>query len=258
MVERSITSRCRRDGLWPTGVRIPLCPHMKSLRPITTLFLLASVDGKISTGSTNVLDIDQDFPKIKGVREGLYQYYELEKWTDLFSLNSGRVLAKVGANTKKWKGPALPVTFVVIDNKPHLSRSGLNYLSDKAKALIVVTTNKKHPSFKSKRKNVHTISYPKTINWIHMMYRLRREFGAARVTVQTGGTLNAEFLRQGLIDRISLVIAPVLVGGTETQSIIGGKSLKSLKELSKLKALKLKSVEKLKNSYLHLQYDVLK
>lgn len=30
MAERSIASRCRRDGLVPTGVRIPLCPHMKS------------------------------------------------------------------------------------------------------------------------------------------------------------------------------------------------------------------------------------
>ena len=38
-------------------------------RPITTLFMLMSVDGKISTGSTDALDVDQDFPHIEGVKE---------------------------------------------------------------------------------------------------------------------------------------------------------------------------------------------
>ena len=31
-------------------------------RPITTLFLLTSVDGKISTGATDEMDVDRDFP----------------------------------------------------------------------------------------------------------------------------------------------------------------------------------------------------
>ena len=56
-------------------------------RPITTLFMLMSVEGKISTGATDDLDIDKDFPKIAGVREGLHQYYEIEQTTDLWSLN---------------------------------------------------------------------------------------------------------------------------------------------------------------------------
>lgn len=52
-------------------------------RPITTLFMLMSVDGKISTGGTDRLDMDQDLPAIDGVREGLHQYYEIEQTTDL-------------------------------------------------------------------------------------------------------------------------------------------------------------------------------
>lgn len=46
-------------------------------RPITTLFMLMSVDGKISTGATDDLDVDKDFPKIAGVSEGLHQYLSL-------------------------------------------------------------------------------------------------------------------------------------------------------------------------------------
>ena len=70
-------------------------------RPITTLFMLMSVDGKISTGSTDALDVDQDFPHIEGVKEGLHQYYEIEQTTDLWSFNTGRVQQKMGCNEKE-------------------------------------------------------------------------------------------------------------------------------------------------------------
>ena len=46
-------------------------------KPNTTLFMLISVDGKISTGNINERDTDKDFHKIKGVVEGLQQYYDL-------------------------------------------------------------------------------------------------------------------------------------------------------------------------------------
>ena len=69
-------------------------------RPVTTLFMLMSVDGKISTGATDALDFDQDFPTIAGVKEGLQQYYDIEQTTDLWSFNTGRVQAKMGVNEK--------------------------------------------------------------------------------------------------------------------------------------------------------------
>jgi 2,5-diamino-6-(ribosylamino)-4(3H)-pyrimidinone 5'-phosphate reductase len=53
-----------------------------------------SVDGKISTGFVNGRDVDKDFPKIKGINDGLKQYYEIEQTTGLFSLNSGKVMRR--------------------------------------------------------------------------------------------------------------------------------------------------------------------
>ncbi|MBQ2080430.1 MAG: deaminase, partial [Treponema sp.] len=60
-------------------------------RPTTTLFMLMSLDGKISTGASDELDVDRDFPLIDGLKEGLHQYYEIEQTTDLWSFNTGRV-----------------------------------------------------------------------------------------------------------------------------------------------------------------------
>lgn len=48
-----------------------------SHRPITTLFMLTSVDGKISTGNTDALDFDKDLPNIDGVREKLLDYIDI-------------------------------------------------------------------------------------------------------------------------------------------------------------------------------------
>ncbi|WP_260459593.1 hypothetical protein [Bacteroides thetaiotaomicron] len=62
--------------------------NIRKIKPITTLFMLMSVDGKISTGAVDELDVDREFPRINGMKEGIYQYYEIEKTTDLWSLNS--------------------------------------------------------------------------------------------------------------------------------------------------------------------------
>ena len=97
-------------------------------RPITTLFMLQSLDGKISSGNNDTLDADQDFYKIDGVKEGLHQYYEIEQKTDFYSLNTGRVMAKIGVNNKKEYHEKVDVRFIIIDNKPHLNENGIDYL----------------------------------------------------------------------------------------------------------------------------------
>ena len=85
----------------------------------TTLFMLMSVDGKISSGASDILDPDQDWKRIHGVAEGLQQYYDIEQTTDLYNLNTGRVMAKIGVNNRTDIPEKLPVTFFIVDNKPH-------------------------------------------------------------------------------------------------------------------------------------------
>ena len=218
--------------------------------------MITSLDGKISTGCNDSLDVDKDFPKIKGVKEGLKQYYDIEKTTDRHSLNSGRVMAKVGANVPKKDVKKCSVSFIIIDNKPHLNKIGVDYFIKKSKRFILVTTNKSHPAFERKDE-LSIIYYKQKIDFKDLFRKLKLDFGIKKITIQTGGTLNAVFLRNNLIDHVSIVVAPCLIGGKETSALIDGKSLSSVKELNKIKALKLKSVKKLKHSYLHLMYDVI-
>ena len=97
-------------------------------RAITTLFMLMSVDGKISTGASDELDVDKDFPEISGVKEGLHQYYEIEQTTDLWSFNTGRVQKKMGVNEKAYPAKS-PVSFVLLDNH-HVTEHGVRYVCE--------------------------------------------------------------------------------------------------------------------------------
>ncbi len=227
------------------------------MKPITTLFMLMSVDGKISTGDVDDLDVDKDFPKIEGIKEGLSQYYKLEEETDLYSLNSGRVFAKVGFNEKKDKIEKIPVSFVVIDNKPHLTEIGVENLSLRTKKLFIVTNNKNHPVFSKSIENVEVIFYENKVDFIDLFSKLKNQYNVDRLTIQSGGELNSMFLRNKLIDKLSIVVAPALIGGKNTSTLIDGESLHTFEDLKNIKALKLDKVDILENSYIHLKYDVI-
>ncbi len=222
-------------------------------RPITTLFMLMSVDGKISTGATDDLDVDKDFPKIAGVNDGLHQYYEIEQTTDLWSLNSGRVQAKMGVNNKGMPNKT-PVSFVLIDNT-HLNENGIRYFCALSEKFVLVTSNADHPAFDVNENNLHII-YQKELSMKDALAKLKSEYGCERVTIQTGGTLNSLFLREKLLDYVDIVVAPVLIGGKDTATLIDRKSLLSENELTDLGVLKLQECVILEDSYLRLRYEV--
>lgn len=226
-------------------------------RTANTLFMLMSLDGKISTGETDDLDFDRDLPTISGIKEGLHQYYDIEKTTDIFSFNTGRVMAKIGVNTRETKPQKIGCTFVIVDNKPHLTARGIGYLTDWTRKLILVTTNSSHPAkAMSDIENLTIVEYQKEIDFKDLFVRLKNDFGARRVTIQSGGEMNCKLIREGLIDSISVVIAPAIIGGRNTSSLVDGESIQNKSELKYVKSLDLKSVTKLKNSYLHLKYKL--
>ncbi len=229
-----------------------------SKRPINTLFMLMSLDGKINSGDSDELDVDRDWCKIDGVKEGLHQYYEIEKTTDWYSLNTGRVMAKIGVNERIEKPQKVDCRFIIIDRKPHLNEKGIEYLCNWVDTLFLVTDNKSHPAYKliDKFNNLKILYYNK-IELVKMMEDLKENYGVERITIQSGGTLNCEFLRKNLIDYVNIVIAPILVGGATTNTLIDGKAISTVEELNKLKALELVETNVLQDSYVQLKYKIL-
>ena len=222
-------------------------------KPVTTLFMLMSVDGKISPGASDTLDVDKDFPNIEGLKEGLQQYYDIEQTTDLWSFNTGRVQAKMGVNEKPFPEKT-PVSFVLLDNS-HLTEHGVRYFCAKSKEFVLITTNKNHPAYTVNENNLH-IMYQDSLSLEDALAELKEKYGCERITIQSGGTLNGMFLREKLFDYVDIVVAPVLIGGKDTSTLIDGSSILSENDFNKLGVLRLISCDLLENSYIRLKYKV--
>ncbi|WP_181898639.1 RibD family protein [Halobacillus trueperi] len=86
---------------------------------------------------------------------------------------------------------------------------------------------------------------------LHKLY----ELGYRRLGLSGGGVINGAFLRQGLIDEISLVIAPLAIGGTTTPSIFDSEDLKELNDVTRIE---LKNMKTVGNGSIWLHYKVMK
>jgi len=228
-------------------------------RPVTTLFMLESLDGKINSGNSDALDVDRDWKVIPGLKEGLQQYYDLESETDTFSLNTGRVMAKIGVNEREEEPEKMDVvTFVIIDNAPHLNERGVDYLCRWTGRLILVTINKEHPAYKMREShsNLDILEY-EDLDLAQVLADVHDKYGVERLTIQSGGNMNGRFLRDDLIDYVNIVVAPVLVGGRDTSTLIDGEAISSPEELDKIRPMKLIECKALNDSYVQLRYEVI-
>ena len=87
---------------------------------------------------------------------------------------------------------------------------------------------------------------------------MKQKYNAEKITIQSGGNLNGKFLREDLIDYVNIVIAPLLVGGRDTSTLIDGDAISTVNELNKLKALQLIECNKLEDSYIQLKYKIIR
>ncbi|GAA4332133.1 RibD family protein [Flaviaesturariibacter amylovorans] len=88
-----------------------------------------------------------------------------------------------------------------------------------------------------------------------VLEKLNRHFGIKRVRIDGGGHVNGSFLKAGLIDEFSLVLAPVADG------TIGAPTLfEAEKGFGKRTAtrFRLKSVKKIFDDFLWIRYDVIR
>lgn len=135
-------------------------------------------------------------------------------------------------------------------------RCPTSFYNQPAKEFVLITSNANHPAFDVDESNLHIIRQNGP-SLKEALAELKSEYGCERITIQSGGTLNSLFLHEKLFDYIDIVIAPVLIGGKDTPTLIDGKSLLSESELSKIGVLKLQECMVLKKSYLRLRYKVI-
>jgi riboflavin biosynthesis pyrimidine reductase len=117
--------------------------------------------------------------------------------------------------------PKKSKAFIVFDGRGRIEWG-------QSEGLLVVTREDVSPAYLDQlsRKRIRHIrvSGEEHIDLETALARLYEQ-GFRRLGLSGGGTLNGAFLRQGLIDEISIVYAPVAIGGKTTPTVFDGDDL---------------------------------
>ena len=222
------------------------------IRPHIICHMMISIDGRIDCEMT---------AKISGVKE----YYDSLKALNVQATVSGRVtaqleLAQDGEFVSKKEEIFCREGFskkcdsdnycVVVDTKGSLLWTHPKELNQ---PLIVITTmsvKKDYLDYLDSERISWIAVGEKQIDLVHACEILAREFGIERMAIVGGGHINAGFLREGLLDEVSLVVGPAIDGRAGMTALFDG--LDAQKEPT---SLKLETVNRY-NDVLHLLYKL--
>lgn len=222
------------------------------IRPHIICHMMISIDGRIDCEMT---------AKISGVKE----YDDSLKALNVQATVSGRVtaqleLAQDGEFVSKKEEIFGREGFskkcdsdnycVVVDTKGSLLWTHPKELNQ---PLIVITTmsvKKDYLDYLDSERISWIAVGEKQIDLVHACEILAREFGIERMAIVGGGHINAGFLREGLLDEVSLVVGPAIDGRAGMTALFDG--LDAQKEPT---PLKLETVNRY-NDVLHLLYKL--
>lgn len=117
------------------------------------------------------------------------------------------------------------------------------------------TTPKSYISRLGKAGVEHMVVGKDRVDLVAALDRLYDDHGVRTIRLDSGGRLNGAMLRAGLVDEVSVLVHPALVGGTSPRSIFNAPDLSGA---SGIVGLKIKNVEKLRSGYVWLRYAVVR
>ena len=222
------------------------------MRPYVILNAAMTLDGKIATqtGSSNISG-----------KKDLERVHELRKECDAIMVGIGTVLAddprltvhKIDAN------PDDNPIRIVVDSKCRTPIDARITNSD-AKTIIACANeykdefkqSEKYETFKERGVKFF-FSGDGRVDLVALMSYLHEE-GIDKLMLEGGSTLNFSMIRAGLIDRISICVAPMIVGGANAKTFFDGEGFDMMDDAVKLKLIDSYTLDK----DLILTYDVLK
>ncbi len=166
----------------------------------------------------------------------------------------------VGKNTVLRDNPLLTVRHVkgknpiriILDSKGTISRTSKILQSSNEIPTIIAVSKKitRKNLVKLEKFPVEIINAGNdSVNLKSLLKKLSKK-KIKTILVEGGGTVNWEFVKQGLFDEMILTLSPFLIGGEDSISYLRGTGFR---KISNSPSLRLKSVKRLKN-YLVLHY----
>ena len=197
------------------------------------------------------------------------QFYELaSRWREDATLAGSNTILSAGEEATEEDEDALePPTRTPGDPRPLLvvpdSRGRIrNWLHLRKQpywrdvvALCSLSTPSAYLEYLQQRHIDHIVAGDDHVDLRAALEQLHARYGVKLVRVDSGGTLNGVLLRAGLVDEVSLLVSPSLVGGTTPRSFFRAPDLVSAEGVIQLR---LTHVEALEGDVVWLRYEVVK
>lgn len=114
-------------------------------------------------------------------------------------------------------------------------------------------TPEEHLEHLRARQVEHIVAGEDQVDLRQALEALNARYGIRTVRVDSGGVLNGVLLRAGLVDEVSVLISPALVGGTSARSIYVAPDLQGPEAAIELRLIHL---ERLRGDTVWLRYEV--
>lgn len=197
-------------------------------KPYVILNAAMTLDGKIATKTRDS------------------EISSLEDWDRVYRLRSEVDALMIGINTLLTDDPKIslkyprkkPLIKVVVDS---LARTPENakILQNKDGSIIVIAVTENAPKDKVEklRKAGAEIIFAGSDEKVDLKHLLRSlwNMGVRSVMVEGGGTLNWSLISEGLVDEVRVSIAPIIVGGKDSLTLVEGEGYDKVKDGFKLK-----------------------
>jgi len=209
---------------------------MERSRPYVILSAAMTLDGKIETKMSKLkLSSKKDTVRVHKLRA-----------------KADAIL--IGKNTLEIDNPTLSVRHTVGKNPTRIILDSHGTIKSSSKILqtcdkiqtIIVTTNLISAANLSRLRKfpIQIITCGNSSVNISKLLKILHNKGIKKIIVEGGGTINWSFLKHGFVDELIITIAPYILGGSNSKTLVEGDGFKNLLSATKLK---LKKIQKINN-----------
>jgi diaminohydroxyphosphoribosylaminopyrimidine deaminase / 5-amino-6-(5-phosphoribosylamino)uracil reductase len=210
--------------------------YVRTGRPFVTLKAAASLDGKIATQTG-----DSRWITGESARQHVHH---LRNQVDAVLVGIGTILRDdpmltTRLGTLDQRDP----TRVIVDNLARLPlRAQVINRASTAPTILAVSDMAPRARLEAlEREGVQALvvpGSPRRVSLSHLMEALGK-MGFLSVMIEGGAEINASALQEGIVDKLLLFLAPILIGGKSTPTAVGGEGIETLRQAKRLRDVRI-------------------
>ena len=207
---------------------------MEKSRPYVILSAAMTLDGKIGKNTTKI--------KLSSKKDKIRVHRLRAKVDGIL----------IGKNTLDADNPTLSVRYtrgknpvrILLDSRGTIKSSSKIIQSCNKIPTIVATTSliSKKNLLRLEKFPLEVIKCGKTSADILRLLKILHKKRIKKILLEGGGTINWSFLKRGLVDELIITIAPYILGGSDSVTLVEGSGFKSIFSMKKLKLRKIQKI----------------